>query len=244
MLSKSTLGQIGFWLLLPVSLLQGLRLRKTAIRLPRAEGAESGVFGQGEPVYFLAIGDSIIAGVGTGIVEKSLPVQLAKKLAEHHDRSVLWRVAGSNGADIAQLREKIRQINDLQALDIILVSIGVNDVTGLSNARYWLEQLKSLVTELRQKWPRARIVFAGLPPMGDFPLPPQPLRFSLGLRAAKFDKIAADLIARQDGMLHIPTDIDPLHHEFCEDGFHPSASACELWAEVLAQRLKSDTLAK
>lgn len=243
MLSKSILGKIGFWALLPVSLLQGLRLRRTAIRLPQAQGPETGVHGQGTPTRFLAVGDSIIAGVGTGIVEKSLPVQLAKALADYRGCSVIWRVAGSNGADIADLRAKLEQINDIPAVDIIFVSIGVNDVTGLRSTRRWRTQFNGLVLEIRQKWPNAQVVFAGLPPMGNFPLPPQPLRYSLGLRAAKFDKIAADLIARQHGMLHIPTNIDPLHQEFCEDGFHPSANACELWAEVLAQRLKSDTLA-
>jgi len=43
-------------------------------------------------------------------------------------------------------------------------------------------------------------------------------------------------------VIHVPTETDPIHHEFCDDGFHPSAKACELWAEVLAQNLKSDTL--
>jgi hypothetical protein len=40
----------------------------------------------------------------------------------------------------------------------------------------------------------------------------------------------------QPDMLHIPTDIDPVEQEFCEDGFHPSAESCSFWAKELAQR--------
>jgi hypothetical protein len=45
-------------------------------------------------------------------------------------------------------------------------------------------------------------------------------------------------------MLHIPTDIDPVAQEFCEDGFHPSAQACASWAIELAQRFEADNLVR
>ena len=234
--------RIVFWLFLPVSALQGLWLRFTATRLPEATGDRTGVNGQGESLYLLAMGDSIIAGVGTGTMDRSLPVQFARELARDRACSVHWRVEGENGADIADLRERINSLDQDQQADLILISIGVNDVTGLSSTRRWRNQFKTLVLELKRKWPQAQVIFAGLPPMGRFPLPPQPLRFTLGLRAATLDGIAAGVISQQLNMLHIPTDLDPVHQEFCEDGFHPSAEACGTWAEALAQRLKSDTL--
>lgn len=234
--------RIGFWLLLPISALQGLRLRARAVRLPEASGDKTGVYGRGEPLHLLAMGDSIIAGVGTGTVVRSMPVQFARVLAESRACSVHWRIEGSNGADISDLRERIRRFDGQHKADIVLISIGVNDVTGLSSTRHWQTQLEHLTRELRNKWPKAKVIFAGLPPMSKFPLPPQPLRFTLGLRAATLDAIAAKLIASQVNMLHVPTEIDPSQHDFCEDGFHPSAEACSFWAEGLAQRLKSDTL--
>ena len=231
-----------FWLLLPVSALQGLWLRRTAIRLPEATGPRKGMLGTGEKIQLLALGDSIIAGVGTGTMEHSLPVQFANALAATRMCSVQWRVEGSNGADISDLRHSIKQLHRDQRADVILISIGVNDVTGLSSTRYWRTQTKQLMLELRNKWPLAEVIFAGLPPMGQFPLPPQPLRFTLGQRAATLDAIAAGIISRQAGMLHIPTDISPLEQEFCEDGFHPSAESCANWASVLAQRFEADKL--
>jgi len=65
-------------------------------------------------------------------------------------------------------------------------------------------------------------------------LPPQPLRWSLGLRAATLDRLAAEVITDYPGVTHVSTQIDPVHHDFCEDGFHPSAESCTLWATELA----------
>jgi lysophospholipase L1-like esterase len=235
-------ARVGFWLFLPVSAVQGLWLRKTATRLPEASGDRTGVCGQGTPIYLLAMGDSIIVGVGTGTTDRSLPVQFAQALAEIQRGSVQWRLEGKNGADISHLRQRINRLDQNQKADLILISIGVNNVTGLSSTREWRSQFKALVAELNTKWPKARVIFTGLPPMGRFPLPPQPLRFTLGLRAASFDRIAAEVVSQHSNMLHVPTDIDPVEQEFCEDGFHPSAESCAYWAKELAQRFEADNL--
>jgi lysophospholipase L1-like esterase len=233
------LRRLAFWSSLPVSAAQGLWLRRTALRLPEASGARCGVAGAGPGIYLLALGDSIIAGVGTGTMEHSLPVQFANALAASRACAVHWRAEGANGADIRDLRERIGGLPADCRADLILISIGVNDVTGLSSVRHWRSQLEWLVNDIRNRWPQAGVVFAGLPPMGRFPLPPQPLRFTLGHRAATLDAEAADIIARQARMLHVPTGISPLEHGFCEDGFHPSAQSCAFWASVLAQKVEA-----
>ena len=119
----------------------------------------------------------------------------------------------------------------------LLLSVGVNDVTGLSSKSNWRSKLGELLGLLRARWPETLIVFAGLPPMALFPLPPNPLRFSLGLRAGDFDRIAADLVSRDPRAMHVPTTINPSEQAFCEDGFHPSAESCNLWATELAKLL-------
>ncbi|MGA9572361.1 MAG: SGNH/GDSL hydrolase family protein [Lysobacterales bacterium] len=234
--------QLGFWIMLPLSAVQGLWLRRTAIRLPEASGARTGVSGQGATLHLLALGDSIIAGVGTGSMDRSLPVQFAQALSENLQYSVHWHVDGANGADIADLRHSIAQLPQRLHADVILISVGVNNVTGLSSTRQWRSQLELMVADIRRRWPQARVIFAGLPPMGQFPLPPQPLRFTLGQRAATLDSIAAGVISQHAGMLHIPTDINPLQQEFCADGFHPSAESCTYWAKVLAHRFETANL--
>ena len=232
---KQAFGSIVFWLGLPLSTLQGLWLKRTAIRLPEAQGQRTGISGAGKQFNLLALGDSIIAGTGTEIVEQSFPVHFAKAIADRHQYAVYWQLEGSNGRDIAQLRQSISTFEPDQTINMIVISIGVNDVTGLRSKKSWRSQLFALCDELRELWPGAKIVFLGLPPMGSFPLPPQPLRFTLGRRAEALDTITATIISGQSNMLHIPSVAGAAQLEFCEDGFHPSANGCRIWAKALAQ---------
>ncbi len=228
-----------FWSLLPISGVQGLRLRRSARRLPPPPAKLSGAFGQGPLIHLLALGDSIIAGVGAQRQEQTLPLQFGQALSSRLGLHVEWHVQGENGMNLAGLLVCLSSLGSDQPADIILVSIGVNDVTGLSTTGRWRRQLQLLVRLIRSRWPEALVVFAGLPPMGQFPLPPQPLRFSLGLRAATFDLIAKNVLARQSRMLHIPTEISS-GQDFCEDGFHPSAEAYAIWGAELARRVAHD----
>jgi len=223
-----------FWSLLPLTAAQGLWLRSRALRLPGASGPRKGVIGQGEELHLLAIGDSIIDGVGTGHTGASLPVQYAAALARTTGRRVHWRIEGASGDAISDLIRRVQGLPHDAPADLLLISIGVNDVTGLSSTRHWRRSLRVLLDTLQDRWPKARTLFAGLPPMARFPLPPQPLRWSLGLRAATLDRLAAEAIADCPGATHVPTLIDPVQHDFCEDGFHPSAESCTLWATELA----------
>lgn len=228
------LARTGFWLLLPVAAVQGLWLRRTAARLPGASGERQGRSGQGTDLWLVAIGDSIIDGVGVERIEESFAVQFAAALADRSGRRVNWRVDGQSGRTIEDLLAALDRLPGPPGADVVLVSIGVNDVTGLSSLSAWRRNFERLLDRLRELWPAARLVFAGLPAMDQFPLPPQPLRFCLGLRAAALDAEAARLISKRPNAVHVPTRIDPRLHAFCDDGFHPSAESCRLWAMELA----------
>jgi lysophospholipase L1-like esterase len=233
---RQVLLRIAFWLLLPASVVQGLGLRKRAVRLQPPPGDSHGSCGEGESLHLLALGDSIIAGVGAGSQELTLPVQFARALAAALDCKVEWHIEGENGAAVNHLLAQVQQLDPVIPADVILLSIGVNDVTGLSTTRRWRRRLEELLALLRSTWPQAMVVFAGLPPMNQFPLLSHPLRFSLGLRSGTLDRMASALLAQQPGMLHIATRIDPQRHSFCADGFHPSELACQAWAVELADR--------
>lgn len=231
-------ARIAFWSLLPVCAVQGLWLRRRATRLPGARRSRRGVCGAGpgEPLRLLAIGDSIIDGVGVGHMDQALPTRFAHALSAELGHPVRWRIDGQSGIDIEGL---LRRIDSLDAgpADVILISIGVNDVTGLSSARHWRDSVDALLDRLQTAWPSARVLFAGLPPMSRFPLLPQPLRFTLGWRAETLDSIAAVICRERPGVCHIPTVIDSRVHTFSEDGYHPSGESCAAWARELARRL-------
>jgi lysophospholipase L1-like esterase len=243
------LRRIAFWLLLPIAAVQGLKLRKTAMRLQPPPGSPHGVFGPAKrsrsgtpsgtsfrkPLRLLALGDSIIAGTGANTQDQTLPAHLARTLAQIKGLAVSWYALGRNGANSGELPGMLDELHKQPPPDLVLISIGVNDVTGLCRSKTWQSNISNLCEKLGARWPAAIIVFAGLPPMDQFPLPPQPLRFCLGLRASYFDHIAATVIENHAGMLHIPTLIDTTEHDFCADGFHPSEEAYAVWGEEMAE---------
>jgi lysophospholipase L1-like esterase len=222
-----------FWLLAVLSLPFAIWVRLSALRLDEASGDSSGATGSGTPIQLMAAGDSIIAGVGVGVVEASLPVLLAEELASKGHR-VEWQLHGENGARIAQLCAHLETAHVHSAPDFLLISIGVNDVTGLTFVSAWRSRLNQLFTIINRRFPETRIIFAGLPPMGLFPVLPQPLRFTLGLRAEILDRTAREVVSRTPLAIHVPTEVNPTEMSFCEDGFHPDASSCRIWATHLA----------
>jgi lysophospholipase L1-like esterase len=170
----------------------------------------------------------------------ALPVQFAQSVADRLQCRVHWRVEGASGHDAEAVIELLDSLEPGIPVDVVLVSVGVNDVTGLSNTRHWRRCLQRLLAGIRGRWPNALVLFAGLPPMDQFPLPPQPLKFALGLRAATLDRIARTVLASDGRAIHVPTRIDPVRHDFCADGFHPSAESCKLWAMELAEELAQE----
>jgi lysophospholipase L1-like esterase len=166
-------------------------------------------------------------------MENALPVLFAQALSEQQARPVSWQIEGQSGLDINGLIERLNSLA-IDAVDVVLISIGVNDVTGLTSTRQWRVRVTHLLDCIHRSWPTADVVFAGLPPMDKFPLPPQPLRFTLGWRASTLDSIASGICAGRSGVNHVPTVIDPQVHSFSEDGYHPSYESCAVWARELA----------
>lgn len=236
-------SRIVFWSLLPIAAIQGLALRKKALRLPPPPGNTFGLFGQhaqnrfSTPLKVLALGDSIITGIGATGQDQSLTAQFSRALAQSIQKPVSWKALGSSGANSFDLLTQLESLRSEPLPDLVLISIGVNDVTALHSSKSWRANISSLCAQMGTLWPEALIIFCGLPPMGKFPLPPQPLRYCLGLRAACFDRIAAKLIDKHAGMMHIPVLIDPAEHDFCPDGFHPSDSAYTSWGVEMVRRI-------
>jgi lysophospholipase L1-like esterase len=227
-------GRLAFWLTLPLLLPQALGVRRRALRLPAAEGPDHGEYGNGMPLSLLALGDSIIAGVGARQTCDALPARFAASLATRSGQCVQWHAKGQGGDAITELLIAIRKMSPTHEADVILVSIGVNEVTGLSSTRKWRQGLAQLTGLLRKRWPKAVLLFIGLPPMADFPALPQPLAAVLGLRAAHFDREMAAVLAPDTRARHVPVTLHGGEGLFCDDGFHPSEESYAFIGEVLA----------
>lgn len=223
--------------LAPLLFAQGLYVRRVTPRLPEANGSREGALGRGEPLSLLLLGDSAAAGVGVDNQSEALAGQLTGILSKTH--TVHWRLFANNGKTSDELFKEVKQYSK-QAIDWVVVSIGVNDVTGMTSRKQWSSNLSSIAKELEHRFYNPKIIWTSLPPMHLFPALPQPLRHCLGLRAKQLSQDLMEVVASLENN-YLLTINAPVEHDFiADDGFHPSAKTYRLWAEAAAQIIKQN----
>jgi len=231
-----TIRNVLFWLLFPWLLPQALWLRKTAPRTAAADGPSHGSTGVGAR-RLLALGDSIIAGVGVISTAQALPAQTAQALAQQAGEGIHWQAIGKSGADSTALLHTVRTGLPAKPLDYILISVGVNDVTGLVTLARFRRQLHVLLQQLTAHSPNAVLAVAGIPPLRGFPLLPQPLRTLFGWRGDAFDAAIRQVTGHYPRAVHAVMDFDPHPGLFSEDGYHPSIASYALFGKAMAKAL-------
>ena len=231
------LRNVIFWLCLPFVVVQALRLRNTAPRFSGAGGPANGVIGEGREFNLVAVGDSIIAGVGATTFANALVGQAAAHLANSLGCKINWTASGLIGAQSAELLEYlIPGLPDINA-DFIVLSVGVNEVTGLTSVPAWTRSLDAILRALQQHSPNAIVAVAGVPPLHTFPLLPQPLRTLMGIRGETLDIACRRVVARYPRVVHVPLAFDPHPDSFSADGYHPSEHGYQLFGEGVANLL-------
>lgn len=223
--------------LAPVLLVQARRVQRHALHLPEAAGPRTGTVGVGPPLRLLIIGDSSAAGVGVQDQRDAVAGQLSQALGRA--RSVTWHLVANTGATTPSMLARLNT-EELPEADIALIILGVNDVTRGGPRAGWLRRHAQLREVLRTRCGLRRIYVSQIPPVGAFPLLPNPLRWLLGRRAVRFDTALAAALQAQDdcSYLQFPDTLDP--EDMAEDGFHPGPVIYTAWAKEIARRILSD----
>lgn len=231
------LDGVAIVLLSPLLLVQAIRLRKRALRLPEAAGPRSGTTGTGTALRLLIVGDSSAAGVGVQTQSNALAGQLSDALSVQH--TVEWHLVASTGATTPSTILQLAR-EDLPPVDIVLIVLGVNDVTRGGPQSRWLRDHADLRAILRRRTGAAHLYVSQIPPLGAFPLLPDPLRWLLGRRGLRFDAALHAALGREADCTYVPfpDTLDP--SDMAEDGFHPGPQIYSEWAKNLARRILSD----
>lgn len=219
-------------LLGPLLWLQGRHVRRVTPRLPEPPGARAGQSGCGPALRLLIAGDSAAAGVGAASQHDALSGQLLRHLSPHF--CVEWRLLATTGLDSAGL---LRLVQDTPAwaADVVVLSIGVNDVTALTAPTRWVQMQAQLAQRVADRFAPRLLIHSAVPPMHAFTALPQPLRWFFGRWAREFNRqLAHALVGQSRRVLHtpfMPTPTDGL----AADGFHPGPRGYHAWAQSLSQ---------
>ncbi|GGI81131.1 lipase [Shewanella hanedai] len=226
--------------LAPLLALQGLYVRRISLVLPEANGERCGTLGEGAALSLLVAGDSAAAGVGVDHQDQALVGYITQELAKQY--CVTWSLVAQSGNTTTDLIEKLTKIEGKQ-FDVVLLSIGVNDVLSPLRSQQWQEQLQLLTQQLQSQFHTKRIWFTSVPPMENFPLLPHPLRWFLGQRAQAFNRSLEEFVGLNkacglinlSGALHQDDDLQKAG--MAKDGFHPSEPLYKVWGVAAASMI-------
>lgn len=216
----------------PLLLAQGMWVRAKTPKLPEAEGAREGCSGSGPMMHLLILGDSAAAGVGVRDQGDALAGQLVSRL--ELDYTVEWRLVAKTGATTEDALYWL-DIMDKDRFDVIVLSLGVNDVTSGVSRRKWIGQQRDLIEKLKLKFDPSVTILSAVPPMGLFAALPQPLKRIMGLQSGRFNRYARRIWGenKQCELLAPFTGLGA--DMMASDGFHPGEGAYRAWAEAVAR---------
>ena len=221
----------------PLLLLQGRHVRRVTPVLPEPPGPREGRTGSGPPLRVLILGDSAAAGVGASTQDEALSGQLAAALAPRFD--VSWKLVARTGATTDDALRMVAAM-EREPFDVVVISLGVNDVTGGRSPRRWLQAQSKLVLQLRQAFGASRFLLSALPPMHLFPALPQPLRAYLGAQALRYNAALRQFAQTTQGCNWVALDLAQDAAHMARDGFHPGPAIYTAWAARLAEGLSGN----
>jgi acyl-CoA thioesterase-1 len=187
---------------------------------------------KGEPVVYVALGDSTGVGVGArkggGYVAR-----LFERIERVRPGSRLVNLCVSGAATGDVLRAQVGRVGDARP-SLVTVGIGINDLTRMSAPEQFARNFEEIITRLRAQTD-APVVVSNLPDISHAPRVPAFLRGEARRRLQLFNERISDAAARH--RLHLAdtfgksAEVVPKHPEFFSpDGFHPSDEGYEFWA--------------
>lgn len=222
------------WLTLlgPLLWLEGKYVRLVTPRLPEPPGAREGTTGQGPELRLLVAGDSAAAGVGASSQDEALCGRLVAYLQPHC--TVKWRLVAVNGLDSPGLLKLLEEA-PIDRFDVVVLSIGVNDVTSLRSPSRWLQWQDQLSSVIQTRFGPQLLIHSAVPPMHGFSALPQPLRSFMGRWALEMNRqLGAVLLGQTGRTLYWPFQ-EAASDALATDGFHPGPIGYAKWAEGLSR---------
>ncbi|HSX31695.1 MAG TPA: GDSL-type esterase/lipase family protein, partial [Candidatus Saccharimonadales bacterium] len=167
-------------------------------------------------------------------------VKSAEYLARRY--KVTYQNFGVSGSRVVDVLAT--QLPEAMALrpDIVLIGIGANDVTHLTDPTDINRDMRTIVDGLYAVNPNVKIIITGSPQMGSVPRFPQPAKWLATQRTTLVNKVMYKVAADKKLVVApIAEKTGPVfaaHPElFAKDKFHPTTDGYKLWVKVINDAL-------
>jgi lysophospholipase L1-like esterase len=190
-------------------------------------------------ITYVALGDSLTAGVGVDAYTSSYPYLLAKDIAKGGAAVTLDPYA------VPGVRSQYVIDNFLEKAiardpDIVTLFIGINDIHGNVPASVFRKHYATILEALSQKTD-AKIYAINLPYIGTSGLINAPMRYYFAWRIATYNEIIKELAAEYGATYvdlyaaQLPHELDPSY--YAADAFHPNALGYTVWSQRIYESL-------
>lgn len=222
-------------LLAPVLIFQGKQVRKNTPRLPEASGPRQGVHGNGNKEFsMLILGDSAAAGVGIKKQNDALSGQILNCFDNNY--KITWQLIAKTGTTTTKTIDYLDSIPG-SSFDIIVTSLGVNDVKANVRTDIWLKQQQKLIFLLRNKFKVKKLLISAVPPMELFPAIPWPLKWYLGWCAKQLNRALKAWLQDQSDCEFLEFNLPMDESLMAVDGFHPGPKLHTIWGKEIFKKI-------
>lgn len=191
------------------------------------------------PFHYVVIGDSTSLGQGATKQTENYSYQFAQTTLLPKYPSIKISNLGVSGAKTIDVIEK--QLEPAIALnsDLIMLSLGANDVTGLVSDADFRQNYTTILQKLTTS--KAQVVLLNIPAFSTVPLMWQPYRWLADQRGRQFNQIVVDIVQNHPNVkiVDIYNGTEPEFRlypdrNFAQDKYHPSSAGYGVWARVIA----------
>lgn len=256
-------------LLVPIYLYQGRKVKRDTLRLPEPEGERHGQVRlkilststtanqTRQTLNVMIVGDSAAAGVGSqtqtdALAGKLVPALQQQSVIYSQFETINWSLQATTGHTSFDILRRLYVLSAPHSpIDIMVLSVGVNDTTANISTQKWQQQLEDIIAIAKRKFGIHTLIFSSLPPMAQMPALPTPLNHFMGAKSTKMDNVLQQVCAKHHGVYYMAADFERMaktHGKgepidkavmFASDGFHPSPITYGYWAQQLAELIAS-----
>ena len=257
-------------ILAPIYLYQGRRIKRDTVRLLEPHGERHGTIElshadddastrREQALNLMVVGDSAAAGVGSqsqqeALVGRLIPLLAKNTFVQSSFAQLSWSLQATTGHTSFDILRRLYILpTPSHPIDVMLLSVGVNDTTSNVSVHQWQQRIEDIIVIAQRKFGVRELIFLSLPPMAQMPAIPAPLNNFVGAKASALDGVLQQVCINHDGVTYLGTDFTRMMEEhadgnpiditvwFASDGFHPSSLMYGYWAqqvsETIAERL-------
>jgi lysophospholipase L1-like esterase len=200
--------------------------------------------GQGETqVKYVALGDSLSAGVGSLDIRNTFVYQYASNLSEKYKEVQLINLAISGGTTTEVINYQLAPAIQ-ENPDYVTLLIGTNDIHNKRSVTDFRDNFQKILNELLTKT-TAQITVINIPYLGASKVIYPPFNFLLNYRTQQFNKVISGLVNNVSDSNRVKL-VDLYNKTYAvqkqdqkyysSDFFHPSDDGYIFWGQMIDER--------